>query len=75
MAGYASEVKLFGKWSFEDVEVRGLPLRAAALRSGCCAQTLNRAAAEPAAPARAARGTALSAAQLACGPAAWRRQR
>ena len=35
MAGYASEVKLFGKWSFEDVEVRSLPLRAAALRSGC----------------------------------------
>ena len=22
MAGYAQEVKLFGKWSFEDVEVR-----------------------------------------------------
>jgi hypothetical protein len=32
MAGYASEVKLFGKWSFEDIEARagGARTRAAA---------------------------------------------
>jgi hypothetical protein len=36
MAGYASEVKLFGKWSFEDVEVRVL-LRRCCRR--CCLAT------------------------------------
>ena len=35
MAGYASEVKLFGKWSFEDVEVRVLLRR-------CCAGAASR---------------------------------
>ena len=51
MAGYASEVKLFGKWSFEDVEVTfatAVGTAHGALRQRTSVQTLARAAGVPA---------------------------
>jgi hypothetical protein len=54
MAGYASEVKLFGKWSFEDVEVRVLLRR-------CCAAAASRQAANPGQGGRPCRHAAAAA--------------
>jgi hypothetical protein len=85
MAGYASEVKLFGKWSFEDIEARWLrrvprarapfALGLAALRKPWCTPAARRRAVRrrtaPAGARRARRACGLQGAAR-CASLCWR---